>query len=54
MKYEIRPNIWEEGKIFKVVFSNGKKGMIQPDKHYPIIMDYIKKQAVEKYGYDID
>jgi hypothetical protein len=54
MKYEIRPNVWEEGKIFKVVYANGKKGNIQPDKHFPIIMDHIRKQAVEKYGYDID
>ena len=54
IKYEIRPNVWEEGKIFKVVYPNGKGKRIQPDKHYPIIMDYIRKQAVEKYGYEID
>lgn len=54
MKHEIRPNVWEEGKIFKVVYTKGNRGMIRPDKHYPAIMDYIKKQAVEKYGYLID
>ena len=54
MKYEIHPREWEKGKIFKVVYPNGKKADIQPDKHFPIIMAYIRKQAVEKYSYDID
>lgn len=54
MEYRISPNVWESGKIFKVVYPNGKGKTIQVDKHFPILMDYIKKQAVEKYAYDID
>ena len=54
MKYEIHPREWEKGKIFKVIYSNGEKADIQPDKHFPIIMAHIRKQAVEKYGYTID
>lgn len=54
MKYKISPNIWEEGKIFKVVYPNGKGKKIVPDKHYPILMDYIRKQAIEEYGYEVD
>lgn len=58
LNYEIQPNIWEENKIFRVVNNPGglknKIKRISPDKHYPIIIEYIKKQAVEEYGYDID
>ncbi len=54
MKYTIHPREWEKGKIFKVAYQNGKGANIQPDKHFPIIMAHIKKQAVEKYGYIID
>ena len=54
MKYEIQPREWEKSKILKIVFPNGKGRKIQPDKHFPIIMDYIKNDAVQTYGYDID
>jgi len=54
MKYEISPNIWEEGKIFKVVYQKGKGKKIEPDKHFPIIMVHIRKEAVEQYSYNID
>jgi len=54
MKYQISPNIWEEGKIYKVVYPDGKGSKIEPMKHYTIIMDYIRKEAAEKYGCIID
>lgn len=54
MKYTIQPREWEKGKIFKVVYQNKKKRYILPDKHFPIIINHIKKEAVEKFGYDID
>jgi len=54
MKYEILPREWEKGKFLRVVYGKKKGKKIQVDKHYPILIDYIKKQAVEKYGYTID
>jgi len=54
MKYEIQPREWEKGKIFKVACPNEKCRRIQPDKHYPLIMDHVRKQATEKYHYIID
>lgn len=54
MKYEIFPNVWEEDEILQIVHSQVDGKAIEPDKHYPAIMEFIKKQAVEKYGYDID
>jgi len=54
MKHEIYPREWEKDKILKVVYADGKGAKIEPDKHFPVIMNYIKKQAVEKYGYIID
>jgi len=54
MRYEILPREWEKGRIFKVVYGDKKGKKIQPDKHFPVIMNYIEKEAVEKYGYDIE
>lgn len=54
MKYEIKPNVWEAGKIFKVVYKGRKGKTVQPARDYPIIMEHIRKKSVEKYGYDID
>jgi hypothetical protein len=54
MRYEILPREWEKSKILKIAYPNGNGRKIQPDKHFPIIMDHIKKEAVQKYGYDIN
>jgi len=54
MRYEIHPREWEKGRIFRVADPNQKLRKIQPDKHFPIIMDYVRKEAVAKYGYDVD
>jgi len=54
MEYEVRPYEWERGKILKVIYPDGQDGKVEPAKHFPIYMEYIKKQAVEKYHYIID
>ena len=54
MKYEIQPREWEKSKILKIVYPNGDGQKIQPDRHFPIIMDYIKNDAVKTYGYVIN
>ena len=46
MYYEIRPNVFEQGRMFKAAQS--KK--IVPKIHYSVMMEYIKKQASER-GY---
>jgi len=53
MKYEIEPREWEKGKILKIVYPDGGGKMIYPEKHFPKIVDYVKRQAIEK-GYDCD
>lgn len=53
MKYEIEPKEWEKGKILKIIYPDRKGKKICPEKHFPKIMNYIKKQATEK-GYDFD
>jgi len=54
MEYEVRPYEWERGKILKVIYPDGQNGKVEPAKHFPIYMEYIKKEAVEKYNYIID
>jgi hypothetical protein len=53
MKYEIEPREWEKGEILKIVYTNRRGKKIYPAKHFPKIMDYIKRQAIAK-GYDYD
>ena len=49
ISYEIKPNVLEQGRIFKAAAS--KK--IVPEKHFPIILQHMKQEAVKKgYNYD--
>lgn len=49
MTHQVKPNVLQQGRIFKAAGS--KK--IFPEKHFPIIIEYMKKQADEK-GYQYD
>jgi hypothetical protein len=55
MKLEIEPREWEKGKILKAAYPDGKKRKkrIEPIVHFATIMDHIKAEAAEKYGYDV-
>ncbi len=55
MKLEIEPREWEKGKILRAVYPDGKKRKkrIEPIVHFAPIMDRIKAEAAEKYGYDV-
>jgi len=49
MTYEIKPNVLEQGRIFKAAGSN----RIFPEKHYPILIEYMKKESLKRgYKYD--
>lgn len=52
-KFEIEPKEWEKDKILKIVYPDGKGKRIYPYIHFPIIMEHMKKQAIER-GYDVD
>jgi hypothetical protein len=56
VRYQIEPKVWEAGKILKIAYAeNDEVGdMIEPIEHFPAIMDYIKKEAIEKFGPDHD
>lgn len=43
MTYEIKPNVFEQGKVFKVI--DAKR--IYPAQHYPAIMAHISKEATD-------
>jgi len=43
MTYEIKPNVLEQWKIFKVIGAN----RVYPAQHYPVIMAHITRQAAE-------
>ncbi len=51
LKYTIVPIYFEGQKVLKIANPGGK--VIEPIKHYPILIDYINKVAVEKYHYDV-
>ena len=51
MKYTILPVYLEGRKVLKIANPGGK--VIEPVKHYPILIGYINKVAVEKYHYDV-
>ncbi len=54
MTYKIVPVYLEAGKVLRIIFPEGKGKLIEPIKHYPMIIDFINKEAVEKYNFDIN
>lgn len=53
MTYKIVPVYLEAGKVLRIIYPEGKGKLIEPIKHYPMIIDFINKEAVEKYNFDI-
>jgi hypothetical protein len=56
VKFETEPRIWQGSTILNIAYPQGKpKGKrIEPAIHLAPIMDYIKKDAVRRYGPDAD
>jgi hypothetical protein len=44
LTHQVKPNVFEQGRIYKAAGS--KK--IYPEIHYPILMEYIRKEAIKK------
>ena len=53
IKYTILPKEFEKGKILRIIYPDGNGKTIEPAKDFPKIMEFIEKEATEKYGYDI-
>ena len=47
---EIEPHEWERGKILRIVYGNEPGKRINPDQHFALIMDQIRRDAVAMYG----
>ncbi len=56
MKFEIKPRLWESGKIMKIVYRGMKKRKkrLEPAIHFGPIMDYIREDAKRRYGDDVE
>jgi len=54
VKVEIEPRIFEEGKILRIIYPNGKGRRIEPAVHFRAIMEHIRKEAIEKYGAEVE
>jgi len=54
IRFEIEPRIAEKDKILSIIYPNERGKCIQPAVHFPIIIEYIKKEAVEKFGPQVD
>ncbi|MFC1739150.1 DUF4056 domain-containing protein [Planctomycetota bacterium] len=55
VQVRIEPREWEKSKILKIVYPNTKnrRKRLNPAIHFAKIMDFLKKEAVIKYDYDI-
>ncbi len=54
-KVEIEPKELEKNKFLRIVYPNARnrRNRIEPAIHFARIMDYIRKDAAEKYGKDM-
>ncbi len=48
--YEIEPREWERKEMLAIIYGKGGKGRIEPARHFGPILDYIKAQAIARYG----
>ncbi len=48
MDIEIEPKEFEKDKILSIIYPNGGGKRVKLPEHLPIVMDYIKKQALKK------
>jgi len=51
-KYEIKPKEWEKGKLLRIVYPEGKGKVVEPLKHFPVILAHLEQEAIAK-GYEI-
>jgi hypothetical protein len=53
--FEIEPKEWEKAAIFQIVHGQNKKAMrIEPARHFGPLIEYIRAQAVKRYGPFVD
>ena len=50
---EIEPREWERKEILGIIYGKGGKGRIEPTRHFGPIMDYIRAQAVTRFGPEV-
>ncbi len=52
VRFEIEPWCWEREKILDIVYAGKTTGLrlIEPARHFPAIIEYIRKQAQSRYG----
>jgi hypothetical protein len=53
-KLEVEPHEYERGKILAIVSPDAQNGRFQPAVDYPVIMEYIKNEAIAKSGPEVD
>jgi hypothetical protein len=54
MEFEIEVREMEKEKIFGVLEGKGKSERVQPTVDFPVLMEYILKDATEKHGEEVD
>ncbi|MHC4553587.1 MAG: DUF4056 domain-containing protein [Planctomycetota bacterium] len=54
MTVQLDPKAWEKYKIYKALGLDVWNDKMQLDVHFPQLLDYIKQQAKEKHGQDVD
>ena len=54
IKYEFEPREKQRRKILKIVFDDKKQKQLTPAVHFPLIMEYVRNDAVENHGCYVD
>jgi hypothetical protein len=56
VKYEIEPREWERKEILSILYppGRGQTRRIEPAQHFGAIMQYVRAQAIHRYGTYVD
>ncbi len=54
MELQIEPKEWQKNQILAITGKHNPANRITPIVHFPLIMEHIKKEAIHKYGPDVE
>lgn len=54
MNLKMRPKESQKKQVLKIIYPKKKGVVLQPDIHFPIIIDHIRQEAIRKVGWNVD
>jgi hypothetical protein len=54
MRLTLTPKEYEGGRILRIVHLSSRGKVLEPESHFPLIIEHIRKEAIRKDGRNVD